>query len=366
LNSDIHVEPVELLRLCSVPGIGSQRIRNLMRRFKTVKAVLNASVRELIQIEGIDKTLAANIKNGGDPSFVEVQSVLLKNAEAELITFWDDGYPPLLRKIADPPILLFVRGNVDAMSSKSIAVVGTRTPSTYGKMMAERFAEELASYDLTIVSGLARGVDTIAHRAVVQCGGRTIAVLGSGVDAIYPEENKKLAEQIMQSGALVSEFPMGAKPDAPHFPRRNRIIAGLSLGALIVEAGNKSGALITADFALEQGREVFALPGNVNNPKSVGCNKLIQQGAKLVITIEDVLEEFGGGRQSLLKIKGEPTIPLNEKEKSVYSVLTTEPQHIDKIAQQCQLPISETLSTLLSLELKNVILQTVGKNFVKQ
>lgn len=328
--------------------------------------MLNASVRELIQIEGIDKTLAANIKHGGDPSFVEAQSVLLKTAAAELITFWDDRYPPLLRKIVDPPLLLFIRGNIDVLSRHCIAIVGTRMPSMYGKMMADRLAKELASYDLAIVSGLARGVDTVAHHAVVQSGGRTIAVLGSGVDTIYPEENKKLAEQIMQFGALVSEFPMGAKPDAPHFPRRNRIIAGLSKGTLVVEAGNKSGALITADLALEQGREVFALPGNVSNPKSLGCNKLIQQGAKLVITIEDIVEEFEGGRRSLKKNTGEPTVLLTEKEKSVYSVLTAEPQHIDRIAQLCQLTISETLSTLLNLELKNIILQTAGKNFIKQ
>jgi DNA processing protein len=366
LNSNIHVDPIELLHLCTISGIGSQRIRTLMRRFKTVNAVLCAPVRELIQVEGIDKTLAFSIKKGGNSVFVEAQSTLLKSAAAELITFWDDRYPPFLRKIADPPILLFVRGNSDVLNGAKLAIVGTRTPSSYGKMMAERFAKELISYDLTIVSGLARGVDTIAHRAVVQNGGRTIAVLGSGVDTIYPEENIKLAEQMMQNGALVSEFPMGAKPDAPHFPRRNRIIAGLAMGTMVIEAGNKSGALITADFALDQGREVFALPGNVNNPKSVGCNKLIQQGAKLVMTVEDVLEEFDGGRQTLRKLKDEPAVALSEKEKSVYSVLTAEPQHIDKIAQLSQLPISDALSTLLTLELKNVIVQTVGKHFMRQ
>lgn len=364
MNIESRIDPLELLRLCTVPGIGSQRIRSLIRRFRTVQSVFGASVRELTEVEGIDKTLAHHIKQGGDGAFAERQMALIKTSETTLITYWDQSYPRLLQKIFDPPLLLYVRGNIDILQGPSVAVVGTRAPSPYGRLMAERFGGELSGYELVVVSGLARGVDTYAHRAALQAGGKTVAVLGSGVDVIYPDENKALSEQIVGNGALVSEFPMGTKPDAPHFPRRNRIIAGMSLGTLVIEAGNKSGALITADMAMDQGRDVFALPGGINSPKSIGCNRLIQQGAKLVISVEDIVEELVGGRLSAKK--AEPTVPLNDKETTVFSVLTGEPQHIDKIAGVCHMSVADTLGVLLSLELKNIVTQTPGKHFMRQ
>ncbi|MDZ7314512.1 MAG: DNA-processing protein DprA [candidate division KSB1 bacterium] len=364
MTAEDAVAALDVLYLMTIPGLGSFRIRNLIKRFKTVQAVLAASVRELVEIEGIDKTLAMQIKRGGDQNFVEKQAEKIRSAGALLISYWDPHYPQLLRRIADPPLLLFVKGKVETIGALSVAIVGTRSPSGYGKIMAEKFSSELAQRGITIVSGLARGIDTIVHAAVVRTGGKTVAVLGSGVDVIYPEENKRLTEQIVQNGALISEFPMGTKPDAPHFPRRNRIVSGMCRGVLVIEAGEKSGALITADAALEQGREVFALPGNINNPKSCGCNRLIQEGAKLVTSVEDILDEIG--ISSSQPTPSEPSIPLTSKEKSVVEVLTHEPIHIDKIASLCRMPVGEVLGILLSLELKNLVRQTPGKHFLRQ
>ncbi len=357
-----------LLRLCSVPQIGSRRIRTLIARFRTPERVFAASTRELASLPGIDHSLASKIQSGGDSAFAQEQMNLMQKAKAEIIAFWDEDYPEMLKRIADPPVLLFLRGQRSVLKRHSLAIVGTRVPSTYGKLMTEKLAREIIDLNLAIVSGLARGIDTVAHKVAVQAGGITIAVLGSGVDRIYPEENKSLAEAISEHGAVISEFPMGAKPEASHFPRRNRIISGLSLGTLVMEAGEKSGALITAEFALEQNREVFAVPGNVNNPKCLGVNRLVQQGAKLVITIDDVIEELAGqldlfaGRGAVEKQP--PT--LSGLDKTVYNVLSnSEAKHIDKIAMECKKPTALVLSALLSLELKGIVKQLIGKNFIR-
>ncbi|MBN1479819.1 DNA-protecting protein DprA [candidate division KSB1 bacterium] len=362
----LHMDFEALLRLCTVSRLGSRRIKKLIARFNTPEDVFRASVRELVQVDGIDKVLAAQIKTGGDAQFVHDQIRKARNYKADILTYWDETYPQLLKQVNDPPLLLYAQGKKELFVLQSIAIVGTRMPSTYGKLMADRFARELSARNIVVVSGLARGIDTIAHRAVVQSKGGTIAVLGSGVDQIYPEENKSLAKEICECGLVLSEFPMGAKPDAPHFPRRNRIISGLSAGVLVVEAGPKSGALITADFALEQNREVFALPGNINNAKSYGGNCLIQQGAKLVLTVDDILEELGHSSESSLKsVPSSPPLELSSREAKVYHILTNEPKHIDTIARETQLSISHVLGILLSLELKNIVQQLAGKNFVR-
>ncbi len=360
-DKDLH----DLLRLSSVAGIGSQRIRNLIARFKSPAAVLHASVRELVGVEGIDKALARNIKTGANAGFADQQLKLLHKYNANIVTFWDELYPPLLKKTADPPALLYVRGQLLPGEHRMLAMVGTRSPSSYGKLMAERFARELQRRDITIVSGLARGIDTISHRATLAAGGRTIAVLGTGVDVVYPSENKELAKKICDNGALVSEFPMGAGPDAPHFPRRNRIIAGMCLGTLVVEAGLNSGALITTDFALEQGREVFAIPGNINNPKCYGCNRLIQQGAKLVQTIDDILEELQIDLTQYGQEAKKPNVPLSKIEEKIIQFLSHEPVHIDALAQKADMSTAQVLGVLLTLELKNLVRQVAGKNFVR-
>ncbi len=359
-----HFDPSSLLELCTVPRIGSARIRNLISRFGSPAAVLSASPRELMEINGVDKKVAFNIKKGGDKKLVSEQLHLLEKASGSLVSLWDEYYPPLLKNIYDPPIVLFVRGNLKALCSNCFSIVGTRYPSSYGKVNAEKFARELAQQSFTIISGLARGVDTTVHMAVVSAGAQTLAILGSGIDTIYPYENKKLAEQITEQGALVSEFPMGTKPDAPHFPRRNRIIAGMSMGTLVIEAGEKSGALITADYALDQGREVFAMPGSVNNPKALGTNRLIQQGAKLTINVKDILDELHVQMKET-QFSKKPNVPLSEVESKVLDFLTAQPEHIDNIAAQCSMPTSEVLAVLLTLELKNVVKQLVGKNFVR-
>ncbi|NOY58734.1 MAG: DNA-protecting protein DprA [Calditrichaeota bacterium] len=362
----IDIDPQAFLRLWSVPRIGSQRIRNLIARFKSPDAVLRASPRELVEIEGIDKTLAYQIKNKSDPQFAAKQMQLIKKVNARLIFFWDKNYPELLKKIFDPPVLLFVRGQIESLQIPGLAVVGTRNPSAYGKVITEKLSREIASQGVVITSGLARGVDTIAHRSAVACGGKTVAVLGTGIDVFYPFENKELANQIIASGALISEFPMGDKPDAPHFPRRNRIIAGISQATLVIEAGKGSGALITADFALEQGKDIFAVPGNISSPKSFGTNLLIQDGAAIALCSDDILSALHivpGQKTQLTHVM--PTIPLSKDENNILKILSNEPMHIDLIAQKTDTTTSHSLSILLSLELKNLVRQMAGKNFVR-
>ncbi len=365
MDSTNEKELHALLQLSSVTAVGSQRDRNLIARFKSPAVVLQASTRELVEIEGIDRTIAHNIKTTASEKFADEQMQLLAKRGARIITFWDSSYPPLLKKIFDPPVVLFFRGDISELDSKPIGMVGTRSPSSYGRLMAEKFAGEMARKGVTIVSGLARGIDTLAHRAALAMGGRTLAVLGSGVDVIYPDENRKLADQISTSGALISEFPMGTKPDAPHFPRRNRIISGLSVAVLVVEAGQGSGALITADCALDQGRDVYAIPGNINNPKSYGCNHLIQQGAKLISSAEDIFEDIGGTFSTGGSVQAPINVPLAPQEEKVYLLLSHEPVHIDLIAQKSGMKTSQALAVLLSLELKNLVKQIAGKNFVR-
>lgn len=359
-------DPAWLLRLCSIPKIGSQRVRKLLAHFETPEAVINAAIQDLIRVAGIDRSLAELIRHGGDAAFAEEQLRSAQAIGAELISYWDDAYPALLKKISDPPSILFITGKAEVLHKQSVAIVGTRIPSTYGKLMTEKFSRDLVGNNLAIVSGLARGIDTVAHNSVVQMGGATIAVLGSGLDNIYPEENKPLAQKIMQEGAVISEFPMGSKPDAPHFPRRNRIISGLSLGTVVMEAGEKSGALITADCALEQNREVFALPGNANNPKCIGSNKLIQQGAKLVFRVDDILEELEGQLDMFRNASIRQKPNLTGMDEIIFNILSSsESKHIDKISAECQKPTSHVLSSLLSLELQGFVKQLVGKNFIK-
>jgi DNA processing protein len=364
LTGDFKIDTSTLLCLSQVPGIGPQRIRNLIARFENPTAIFKASCRELVEVAGIDKKLAVHIKEYQKNDFAQRQLEKARQLGVKIITFWDNEYPEMLKNIPSAPVFLFVRGTLTSDEQACIAIVGTRTPSSYGKLQAEKFARELCARGITIISGLARGVDTIAHRAVVNIGGRTIAVLGSGIDTIYPEENRALAEQICGKGAVISEFPMMTKPDAINFPRRNRIISGLSLGTLVVEAGRKSGALITADFAVEQGRDVYAIPGAITNPKSFGCHDLIQQGAKLVQTADDIFEEIGMEKITPLQ-RQTITESLTNQEQTVLAFLSPEMQHIDLIASQVQLPISHVLSVLLALELKNLVRQFPGKNFVR-
>lgn len=356
-----------LLRLCSIPRIGPLRIRALMSRFKTPNAILNASARHLVEVPGIDLKIAQNIKSSVNTNFSQTQLRSVKEKGARIITLWDEHYPPLLREIPDAPVLLFVKGEITEQDHNAISIVGTRNPSSYGRIITDRFGEELGRNGLTVVSGLARGIDSFAHNAALKAGGRTIAVLGSGIDVIYPSENALLAEKICRNGAIVSEFPMGTGPDAPNFPRRNRIIAGVSVATIVVEAGKKSGALITATCAVDAGREVFAVPGNANSPKSFGTNRLIQQGAQLVMSMEDVFEGLGP-RFKLTNQKNafrKPMDTFESLELQVLESLSEQPQHVDGISKANGIDVSKTLAVLLTLELGEYVKQLAGKLFVR-
>ncbi|RQW01231.1 MAG: DNA-protecting protein DprA [Calditrichaeota bacterium] len=355
----------DLLYLLTVPNIGPGRIRRLFQQFGSFQDIRRAPVRKLIHVAGIDLKIAEQIKNGGNDTIVANQMALLDKFQIDYITIWDKAYPSLLKRISDPPIVLFYKGDFKEQHSRSIAVVGTRTPSAYGKMMAAEITRQLVAKGITVVSGLARGVDSIAHQTAIGCGGETIAVLGCGVDRCYPPENYELYRKIPDHGAVISEYFIGTGPDAVNFPKRNRIISGLSLGTLVVEAGRKSGAVISAILALNQNREVFAIPGNINNPRSEGSNLLIKQGAKLVQNVEDILEEIGEFSH-YFPIPPKP-IPddLGPIEKAIISSLSEDPKHIDRLVMELRETPSTILSGLLTLELMGLVQQLPGKMFIR-
>jgi DNA processing protein len=357
-----------LLLLSSISGIGHTRIRTLVNKFGSPEKVFSASLHQLLATEGFEQKNAEKILDASqrDPRFVDSQLKLLEQYKTKIVTIWDADYPENLRNIFDPPAFLFVRGDILDADRFAVAIVGTRESTPYGKIMTEILARELALRGITIVSGLARGVDTVAHTAALQNGGRTLVVLGCGVDRIYPPENFKLAMDITEHGALISDYPMRTAPDAVNFPGRNRIISGLSLGTLIVEAGEKSGALITADYAIEQNREVFALPGNANVAQAKGPNRLIKNGAKLVENVDDILEELENKLMPMKKTANVPkALALSFQEQAIYDSIETVPTHVDQISKLCNLTIAETLTHLLNLELTGAVRQLSGKHFVR-
>jgi len=355
----------DILYLLTIPNIGPGRVRRLLSVFESVEEILHTPARKLIQIDGIDYKLASQLKQGGDPVEVEKQLSLIEKIKPGLLTIWDKQYPPALKKIPDPPVILFYKGKLPNEYPAAIGVVGTRTPTSYGKIVTEKLVTELIQNGITIVSGMARGIDTIAHRTAIKKSGQTFAVLGCGIDVIYPPENRPLYEEIQQHGALLSEFFLSTGPDAQNFPRRNRIISGLCQGVLVVEAGEKSGALITANYALDQNREVFAVPGNITNPKARGSNALIQQGAKLVQSVEDILTEIQGS--TALKSPEERPIPphFNNLERDILEHLTGEPKHIDRLVMELKESPALILSSLLNLELQGFVRQLSGKMFIR-
>jgi len=362
-----HSELEALLQLSAVPGIGSSRLRALVGHFRSAVAVLKASAKAVSFVPGIDLGTAERIGSRLGEEFAKRQMERLQKSGIRLLTFWDTDYPASLKEIYDPPAFLFVNGRMESVDECSVAIVGTRQPSNYGKLVAEKLSVQLATRGITIVSGLAYGIDTVAHQNTVRSGGRTIAVLGSGVDRIYPSENEKLAHLISEHGAVVSEFPMGSGPDRANFPRRNRLIGGMSLGVIVVEAGEKSGALITASMALDQNREVFAVPGNIDSKKSIGCNALIKEGAQVVTDVEDVLNVLSPklGQLETTPDKTREIPDLTESEQVVFSSLSNQARHIDDLAKELNLSTSKLLSVLLNLELKNIVKQNPGKLFVR-
>ncbi len=357
-----------LLCLLSVPRLGPLKIRSLVTHFTSAELALKATPRELIRVHGIDASLAVAISREADNRFADRQLMLADRHNVSIVSLWENQYPDLLRKIYDPPPLLFVSGSFHQRDDFSVAIVGTRAPSTYGGRVAESLAASLSRLGLTIVSGLARGIDTMAHVAALEANGRTVAVVGSGLDVPYPPENFPLLQRIATSGAVVSEFPMGTKPDGHHFPRRNRIISGMALGTIIVESLEDGGAMITASTALDQNREVFAVPGSIFDRRSSGPHKLLREGqATLARTADDVVAELEVKLRPILSRaqKPRPLPPLTLFEQRIHGLLGEVPLHIDAISDQARLSTPDTLVSLLSLEFKGLVKQLPGKMFLR-
>lgn len=352
-----------------VEDIGSIRLGKLLEFFSSPKDILNAPLEKLRAVSGISQKTACQISAFKKENLAQELN-LAKSLNLTILTIEDNDYPENLRQIPGAPIVIYVLGRLEQHDKFSIAIVGSRRASYYGLSCAEKFAQELSQSGLTVVSGMARGIDTAAHKGALKAGGRTIAVLGSGFHNLYPPENKDLAEEIAQAGAVVSEFPLSTPPRKENFPRRNRIISGLSEGVLVVEAARNSGALITADFALEQGREVFALPGKVDARTAFGTNELIKQGAKLVCSVEDIVEEINLGKyishpRSRQSTENIPRERLAGQEEGIYNILSGEPLLLDDIVEQANLNVTVVLDMLFRLQMKKLIQQLPGKHFVK-
>ncbi len=367
-----NLETLTKLRLLlDVDGIGPAKLFNLLSKFQSLDNLLNSNYNSLLNVEGISQNLANRIliqieKYSEYENIISAELDKLESINGKWLTFWSENYPKNLKNIYAPPIILYYTGTLKEEDQNSVAIVGTRMPTQYGKTYASKFAKELGGKNITIVSGMARGIDSAAHRGTLEVGGRTIAIIGSGLDVIYPPENKKLFEKICENGAVITEYILGTKPDAQNFPKRNRIISGISLGTLVVETKTKGGALQTAAYALEQNKEVFAIPGNLGNVQSEGTNLLIQRGeAKLVNNYEDILVELN------LKIKPEigknipkPVNDLNMFEQKIYNALSNEPKQIDVIANETGINSADCLVHLLSLEFRNLVKQLPGKMFI--
>ena len=345
-----------------VKGIGAARLKALLQYFGDIEAAWNASPQALHAVGLGNKVIETFLQVRAD---VDLDSVLqrIQSKGITILTWEDEAYPRRLKEIDQPPPVLYLRGSLLPADEWTVAIVGTRRITAYGRQVTEEIATTLSRSGVTIISGLARGVDSVAHKAALDAGGRTIAVLGSGVDVIYPSEHRALAERMLASGALLSDYAPGTAPDGVNFPPRNRIISGLSLAVIVVEAGQKSGALITAEFAVEQGRDVFAVPGNINSPQSVGCNALIQQGARPLLQPRDVLEAL-----DLTLVQehrsARSVLPADATEQQLLAVIGQQPLHIDEIRQQISLPVEQVTASLAMMELKGMVRSVGGMRYV--
>jgi DNA processing protein len=376
--SAAHV--LEWLAISLTPGLGPTKARKLVEHFGSAEGVFRASLTEL-ESTGIQAVSAQSIATGKSGELAREEIARAAGAGVTVLSLEDSCYPTRLKEIYDPPLVLYVRGDPEVLTQPGIAMVGTRRPTPYGSGMAERLASDLAAQGLVIISGMARGVDTASHRGAISAKGKTVAVFGTGVDVIYPKENSRLSEQILAlGGALISEFAMGTSAFPQNFPIRNRILSGMSVGVLVVEAAEYSGTRITARCALEQNRDVFAVPGNVTNKNSWGPNTLIKQGAKLVATWEDVWEDLPAEVKLALTPTASPESAssssaslfpdegLPPHEKRILSLLKAdEATHIDELVEKLEqvLSSSEIFAALFELELSGKIRQMPGKNFVK-
>jgi DNA processing protein len=353
-----------------IPGLGNSAFRRLIKEFGSPEAVFEVGLPELLKVEGVREEIAHRIAGKQFMTDPEEELKKVEELNARIITYRDPSYPALLKEIPSPPMLLYVRGKDIPNSRTCIAVVGSRNPTHYGIKAAERIGFGLAKRGAGVVSGMAKGIDSAAHNGCMMGKGFTIAVIGTGIDRVYPPSNKKLSDRISESGAVISEFPTGSPPEPRNFPIRNRIISGLSRGVVVVEATKNSGSLITASLALEQGRDVFAVPGSIDSFKSTGAHLLIKQGAKLVENADDVLDEFGFGARPVpenYRFEGmKDTLPeMNESEKKVYEILGDYPMHIDEIVRRGEMDAGKVSGALMGLELKGLARQLMGKMFVR-
>lgn len=347
-----------------VSGIGPAKIQALLGHFGSLEKAWQATD-ELLRDIGFDTRTIQSLNEVRSGFDLDKYLQKVESSGAQVVTWESPEYPDMLREIPAAPPLLFLRGQFEPIDRWAVAVVGTRRLSAYGRQVTRDLVTGLVHNGITIVSGLARGIDAIAHRTALAEGGRTIAVMACGIDKVYPPEHRDLAHEIINGrGVIVTDYPFGAEPESNHFPARNRLISGLSLGVIVVEAGERSGALITARFALEQNREVFAIPGNIHSPVSVGTNKLIQQGGKLVMRVEDILEELN------LRLVSEQAVaniilPESAEEAALYSQLSSNPVHIDELSRTTGMPSSLISSTLTIMELKGMVQQVGGMNYIK-
>lgn len=346
----------------SIPGIGRVRLAQLERHFGSLADAWNAPVEEIFHA-GLDASVARSIARHRPLVSPDAEIERIERSGVSVVTSEEPGYPASLREIYDYPPVLYTRGEPLGEKDMRVAIVGTRRASVYGRQVAQELSTDLATNGVTVVSGLARGIDTIAHRSSLEAGGRTVAVFACGLDIVYPAENERLVQDIMKNGTIVSEYPLGMRPRSENFPRRNRILSGLSLGVIVVEADENSGAMITARFALEQDREVFAVPGSILSPLSKGTNSLIRDGAKLVTGVTDVLEELNLSAVSR-QMEMREIIPDTPAEAALLEELGAEPVHIDEVCRRCGLPVAEVSGTLAMMELKGLIRQVGAMNYV--
>ncbi len=383
--SNLHPNSPDIekwLKLAGADGVGPVTFGKLLNYFDSAEKILGASVYEMSKVDGVGHHTAEKIAASRDKTDTDAETTLAEKLGVWIIHLHDERYPAQLKLIYDPPPVLYVKGTLVEQDNLSVAIVGSRRCSLYGSEQASRFAHILGGAGFTVCSGMARGIDTAAHQGALAAGGRTIAVQGCGLANIFPPENKKLFDSIAESGACISELPLRYEPLPENFPPRNRIIAGLSLGTIIIEAGGNSGALHTAKSALEYNREVMAVPGKIDSPLSRGANQLIKQGAKLVDCVEDIIESLGyvggkiGGHISrqadLLTAKAEKPLfdiarlNLSASEKSVYECLRSEPVHIEQVIADSQLPAGSVNASIVSLRLKGLIKQLPGSMFVRK
>ena len=396
----LAAETKSLIHLNLIPGIGNHTIRRLLAAFGSAEKSIAATSEELAQVDGLTPDVRQQLVDGRSRAPLAQELELIQQHQCHIVIINDDAYPALLKQINDPPVLLYIIGDFPLQDAPSIAIVGSRSPTEYGKTISQQLSHQLAERGVTVVSGFARGIDTCVHRGALEAGGRTIAVFGCGLSIIYPSANRALAAEIVESGALISEFPMTMPPRGNNFPRRNRVISGLTLGTLVVEASEQSGSLITARHAAEQGREVFAVPGQIFSNVSRGTHSLINQGATLINSVDDLLDAlpqnyttFLGGEspqptrqpspakrpdtvarpQSVGK-RSAPTpqpktkteLNLTPDEQTVLSAMDADSVHIDEITRVTQLPIGKVSSLLVMLELKGIVQQLPGKQFMKK